>query len=128
VTARSCSGLALIIDRDLGFVMWLGEVFSELGWESVPALHCRQGLALARRLNAPITTLVISPELPGSGRLVKALLAANPGMRVVLIGDSAANAGGVHARCTLERPAPWEPISRPEWVAKIRRVLARGSE
>lgn len=108
--------------------MWLGEVFSELGWESIPALHCRQALALAKRLNAPITTLVISLELPGSARLIKALGAANPGMRLVLIADSAANPDGVHARCTLERPAPWQPISRPEWVAKIRRVLARGSE
>jgi len=110
--------------------MWLGEVFVELGCQSVPALHCRQALALATRLKLPITTLVVNPELRGARRTVKALLAANPGLRVVLIRDSAAEGSGrpadlagIQPRSTLERPAPGEPISRQEWVAKLRKTL-----
>jgi hypothetical protein len=125
-----CSALALIIDHDLGFLMWLGEMFSELGYPAVPALHCRQALVLATRLNLPITTLVINPELRGARRMVKTLTAANPGLRVVLIRDSAARGRGrqgdppgIPARSTLERPSPGESISRPEWVAKVRKTL-----
>ena len=135
VTARSCSGLALIVDRDLGFLMWLGEVFSELGWQAVPALHCRQALALTKRLELPITTLVLNPELPGAARISKRCGRRIPGMRVVLIADAAANPHqtGTDAQSTaslpyIGTPAPWEQVSRPEWVSKVRRVLARGSE
>jgi hypothetical protein len=143
VTDSACSALALIVDHDLGFVMWLGEVFAELGCQAVPALHCRQALVLAKDLTRPITTLVMNPDLPGAARAVKALLAANPAMRVVLIRSSAANPdtnggnGGtrnpavaspkaIPARSILEKPAPWETISRPEWVAKVRTLLVNG--
>ena len=111
--------------------MWLGELFSELGCQAVPALHCRQALALARRLNLPITILAVSPELRGARRTVKLLVAANPGVRVVLIRDSAdqwsgiqPHPGGIQAPFTLERPSPAEPISRPECVAKVRKILS----
>jgi hypothetical protein len=144
VTDSVCSSLALIVDHDLGFVMWLGEVFLELGCQAVPALHCRQALVLAKRMTLPITTLVMNPELPGATRTVKALVAANPAMRVVLIRNSAAYPGtnggngdtpnpglanpkAIPARSILEKPAPWETISRTEWVAKVRTLLANGS-
>ena len=148
VAASPCSALALIIDHDLGFLMWLGEVFVEAGFQAVPALHCRQALAMAKRLNRPITTLVLNPELPGAARTVKALAAANPAMRVVLIRNSPAhsdapsaphdmrddaarpsrtNPNGIRARSTLERPSPEEPISRPVWVSKIRKMLVQRS-
>jgi hypothetical protein len=111
--------------------MWLGELFSELGCQAVPALHCRQALALATRLNLQITILAVSPELRGARRMVKLLVAANPGLRVVLIRDSAdqwsgiqPHPSGIQARFTLERPSPAEPISRPEWVSKVRKILS----
>jgi hypothetical protein len=128
VTARSCSAIALIVDHDVGFLMWLGEMCAEVGCQAVPALHCRQALALASRLELPITTLVINPELRGAARTVKTLLAANPDMRVVAIcgspnGSVPTSPVGMLARCTLHRPSPWETISRPEWVAKVRKML-----
>jgi hypothetical protein len=136
VIARSCPAVVLIIDHDLGFLMWLGEVFAELGCQTVPALHCLEALALSKRLRLAVTTLVVNPELPGAARLVKVLLSVNPEMQVALIFDSAAHrsrdgASGrvdrvracVQTRFTLERPAPWESISRDEWLAKVREVV-----
>ncbi len=116
--------------------MWLGEMFAEVGCQAVPALHCRQALALIRRIDLPIAILVINPELRGAERMVKMLVAANPRLRLVLIRNAApapqsgaeesglqANPSGIQARFTLERPSPAEPISRPEWAARIRKVL-----
>jgi DNA-binding response OmpR family regulator len=126
VTASPGSPLVLIIDDDLGFLMWLGEVFTELGCQTVPALHCRQARSLAKRLKMAITTLVVNPELPGAELMVKALAEANPGVQVVvLIPASAAhpNESGIEAQASLKRPSPWEPISRSEWVARVRKVL-----
>jgi len=115
--------------------MWLGEVFTELECQAVPALNCRQALVLARRWDLPVRTLVLNPELRGARRLVQVLTAANPGMRVVLICDpglhyaDADRAGisqraGIPARGILERPAPSDSISREEWVVKVRRMLS----
>src|ERR1700733_182860 len=63
VTAHSCSARALIVDHDLGFLMWLGELFAELGCQAVPAFNCRQALALIERFDLSLTILVINPEL-----------------------------------------------------------------
>jgi hypothetical protein len=111
--------------------MWLGEVLTELGWQTVPALHCRQALALSKRLQLPIKTLLLDPDLPGAARAIKTLVTANPGLRVVLIRDSLAQpaCGKPILACReaiLARPAPWQSISRPEWVDKVRRVLTAG--
>ncbi len=121
--------------------MWLGEVFVEAGCQAVPALHCRQALALAKQLKPPITILVLNPELAGAARAVKLLVAANPAMQIAFIRSATVDpdAGGINygsqdslhsigirARFLLERPSPWEPISRPRWVAKIRKMLAQG--
>jgi hypothetical protein len=128
VTLHSC--FALIIDSDVGFMMWLGELFTELGWQAIPALSCRQALTLTKRLELPIRILIVNPEMRGAERTVKVLTAANPGVRLVLIRDPASDCVGVQAnpiglqtRFTLERPSPWETISRPEWLARIRKVL-----
>lgn len=138
--ASSGSALVLIVDHDLAFLMWLGEVFTELGYQAVPALHCRQGLAMAKRFEIPIATLVINPELRGAKPMVKALAAANPGIRVVMIcnpntqssaataeGGVAAHSTEIRAGATLERPLPCDQISREDWLAKVRRTLATAS-
>jgi CheY-like chemotaxis protein len=128
VIARS-STLVLIVDHDLGFLMWLGELFAELGYSSVPALQGRQALALARRLKLPVTILIVNPKLRGAGRMVQVLAAANPELRLIIIRDSAPGApnqtdlAGLRVQGSLERPLPWETISRQEWLAKIRKVL-----
>jgi hypothetical protein len=109
--------------------MWLGELFTELGCQTVPALHCRHALELAQRLELPISTLVVNPGLPGAAKTIKTLVASNPDARVVLIRDpgeaprsTGAGASG-QAELILERPSPGEPISRPAWLARVRKVL-----
>jgi hypothetical protein len=136
VTAKSGCALVLIIDQDLGFLMWLGELFTELGCQTVPALHCRHALELAQRLELPISTLVVNPDLPGAAKTIKTLVASNPDARVVLIRDAGAapksiaagapgqgNAPTIVPQMILERPTPGEPISRPAWLARVRKVL-----
>jgi hypothetical protein len=130
VTAGSSSALTLIVDDDVGFLMWLGEVFTELGRQAVPALNCRQGLELVKRFNLPIDTLVINPELRGAQRIVRIITAASPGVRIVWICNSAMRPKWREQdkpytiRAVLKRPPPSEPISRAEWVEKVRKMLS----
>jgi hypothetical protein len=110
--------------------MWLGTLFAESGCQAIPALHCRQALTLVQRVDLPISILIVDPELRGAGRMVQVVMAANPGLRLVLIRDAGTskscaqeNLGSIQTRFSLERPAAGEEISREEWVAKVRKVL-----
>ncbi len=120
---------ALIVDDDVGFILWLGEMLTESGYQAIPALHCRQALTLVKKLALRVDVLVVNPELSGATQAMKTLSSGHPRLRVVLIRDPSAPPGPVldpnHA--TLERPSAWEPISRPQWVTKIRKVLLRPS-
>jgi DNA-binding NtrC family response regulator len=119
---------ALIVDDDVAFILWLGEMVTESGYQAIPALHCRQALDLVKRLALRIDVLVVNPQLRGASRAMKVLETEHPRLRVVLIRDPAkSDSVPDSTRATLERPAAWEPISRPQWVTKIRKVLLRPS-
>jgi DNA-binding NtrC family response regulator len=126
VNAETGSPTALIVDDDVGFILWLGEMVTASGYQAIPALECRQALTLVKKLALRIDVLVVNPQLRGAARAMKVLASEHPRLRVVLIRDPAAPGpvpDSTHA--TLERPSAWEPISRPQWVIKIRKVLLR---
>lgn len=128
MTAGTGSPAVLIVDDDVAFLLWLGEMFAENGYQAIPALHCRQALTLMKKFSLRVDVLVINPELRGAARAMKVLAGEQPGLRVVLIRDPSTSGtapDGGHP--TLERPAAWEPISRPQWVTKIRKVLLHPS-
>lgn len=126
MNAGTGSPTALIIDDDVGFILWLGEILTESGYQTVPALHCRQARSLVKKLALRVDVLVVNPKLRGAARTIKALETEHPRLRVVLIIDRSAPLpvrDPNHA--VLERPSPWEPVSRPQWATKIRKVLLR---
>jgi CheY-like chemotaxis protein len=128
VKAETGSPVALIVDDDVAFILWLGEVLTESGYQAVPALHFRQALSLTKKLALRIDVLVVNPKLRGAERAVETLASAQPSLRVVLIRDPPAP-GTVpdSAQPELERPTGREPISKPQWVRKIRNVLMDSS-
>lgn len=128
MNAGTGSPTALIVDDDVGFILWLGEMFTETGYQAIPALHCRQAMTLVKKLSLRVDVLVVNPELRGAARAMKLLETEYPSLRVVLIRDPSAPAPARNSNhATLERPSAWEPISRPQWVTKIRKVLLRPS-
>ena len=119
---------ALIVDDDVAFVLWLGELFSESGYEAFPALQFSEALTFVKTLTAPVNVLVANPKLSGAARAIDTLKTAQPDLRVLLIRDPAdddSTAPCDHA--TLVRPAAWEPISKEHWMMKIRNMLTRPS-
>lgn len=120
--------MALIVDDDVGFTFWLGEMLTESGYQSFPALTCTQALNFIRQWSLAIDVLVLNPQLRGAVRFVKILARMFPGLRVVFILDPAERAAiAGDQEAVVERPEPYEPISRAVWIAKIRKVLMRAS-
>jgi DNA-binding NtrC family response regulator len=128
VNAGTGAPTALIVDDDVGFLLWLGEMLTETGYQTIPALQCRQALTLVKKLALRIDVLVVNPELRGAARAMKVLASEHPRLRVVLIRDPSSPGTVMDSNhATFERPSAWEPISRPQWITKIRKVLLRPS-
>jgi len=115
---------ALIVDNDLGFVCWLGGLFNEIGSRPLPALSCEDAVALMKRLGIEPDLIVFNPRLPGADGMLQNLIRQHPHIELVSIGHSLeALVVPIHARATVERPSAGEPISRVEWLEKVRRLL-----
>ena len=113
-----------IVDDDLGFVWWLGEVFTEAGCRALPAMSCEQAVSLMKKLNVGIDLLVLNPQLPGVIRMLKILSSAYANFKIVVIGKvSPALTTVIRPQANLERPSSSDSISRPEWLKKIRKLL-----
>jgi DNA-binding NtrC family response regulator len=124
VTPSPAATTVWIVDNDLGFVWWLGEVFTEAGCRTLPALSCEQALALIKNLGVGIDLLVVNPQLPGVVKMLQSLSRAHPNLKVVTIGKaSAVLPAALRPQASLERPSASDSISRPEWLKRVRKLL-----
>ena len=115
----------LIVDNDVGFLWWLGELFTEAGYQAVPALNCSQAVAAVKKFDVEVDLLVVNPALTGVGRLLAALERPGHDLRIVLIreGPIGLKYPGFRYDATLTRPSSGEPISRTDWLRKLRTLL-----
>jgi hypothetical protein len=60
----------LIIDNDLGFMFWLGQILNEAGYAVLPAKSASEAVELMSENNIEADLLIINPSLPGVVRLV----------------------------------------------------------
>lgn len=125
MSERSRAPNILIIDDDVGFLWWLGELFNEIGYRSIPALNCKEALALVRNLSGGVDLLVINPALKGVAALVRILNRVQRPKIVLIHESSAKTIPLVEAAAILERPTGWGPVSRQEWRQKVSRVLSQ---
>ena len=114
----------LIVDEDLGFLGWLGDLFSEAGYRALPALNCRQALSLIKRFKLDVDVVAVNDELPGVTGMIGMLKRAHRPLKIVAIRNHAGERpGAIPVHATIERPSGWEPISRSVWLQKILSVL-----
>jgi hypothetical protein len=113
-----------IVDYDLGFVWWLGEIFIEARCRAFPALSCAHALSLMKKLNMEADLIVVNPQLPGVSAMLNALTRTNRSLKIVTVQNaSEPPVTDVNSEVTLERPSRSGPISRPEWLKKIHKLL-----
>ncbi len=104
VTESAHSPVVLIVDEDLGFVWWLGQIFSQAGCQVVPTLSPDQTLSLSRDLNLKVDLLVVNPELAGISEMIQALSSSRR-PKIVAIRNNHSNVRcAIKVHATLERP------------------------
>jgi hypothetical protein len=124
VTQSPAPTTVWIVDDDLGFVWWLGEIFTEAGCRALPALSCEQAVSLNKSLDVGIDLLVLNPSLPGVIGMLQILRSVHPNFKIALIGHaSPALSTAIRPQANLERPSSSDPISRLDWLRKVRKLL-----
>jgi len=114
----------LIVDEDLGFLGWLGDLFNEIGYRALPALDCEQAVSLINRFKLDVDVVAVNDELPGVMGMLGMLKRAHRPLKIVAIRTANADVSMlIPAHATIERPSGWEPISRSDWLQKILSVL-----
>lgn len=73
----------LIVDENLGFVWWLGEILSKAGCAVVPALSCSEALSLSKQLSLKIDLIFVNTALSGSSAMVESLNRSHQAVRII---------------------------------------------
>ncbi len=123
MTEPSRAPVVLIVDEDLGFVWWLGQIFSEAGCQVLPALNFEQTASITRNLKLEVDVIVVNPDLAGIPKMIKALSYNRPPKIVAIRNRGARGPSAIKAHATLERPSGWDLVSEQEWLGNVRRVV-----
>ena len=123
VMEPSRTPVVLIVDEDLGFVWWLGQIFSQAGCQVVPTLNAEQMVTLTRDLNLKVDVIVVNPELSGVPEMLQALTTDRFPKIVAIRNHDSGIECALNADATLERPSGWGPVSEKEWLGCVRRLV-----
>lgn len=113
----------LVVDEDVGFIWWLAELLAEVGYRSIPALGCRQALALMKGTGSAVEIALINPRLRGAARLVLVLRHYRISKIVLIQEPGVPHLAMEGALSSIEKPAGSAPVSRVEWRQKVQRLL-----
>lgn len=97
----------LVLDKDLGFLVWVAKTLEPGGHCIVPANSVRQAKSLLRSLKISIDLLVVEPALAGAAEFSYALRRAQPRLKVIALvahGEEKSQVTGMVADATHARP------------------------
>jgi|SRR5579872_1615775 len=78
----------LIVDDDLGFLLWLSKTLVEAGYAAFPAGTVENATALAKHLSDELEVLVVNPRIKQAPELVRWLRSCHPGLKVIALRDT----------------------------------------
>ena len=103
----------LIVDSDLGFVFWLGQLLIRSGYNVVPARNASDAMTLVDELAEEPDLLIIDGRLPAMAILIRVLRLRNSQLTVVALQSESCHSGEI-----TDGVDHWEPrTSRQDWNA-----------
>ena len=115
----------LIVDGDLGFVFFLGQMLDAAGYAALPARSVADAAALVEEFHLEIGLLILNTSLDGGVAFARKVLGAQGHLRTIAIvgGQGESGAAFPEADASLARPAAWDEVSRDAWLQIIKRLL-----
>jgi hypothetical protein len=113
------------VDRDLGFVFWLGRALHGAGYQALPAKSIGDATTLLGQLNLAIDLLIVDPSLDGARGFAHALHRFQGNLKVIAVVDEREEPSSAFpgADASERRPVNPDDTSRTRWLGTIRLVF-----
>ena len=114
----------LIVDDDLGFIFWLGEVLIGAGYQPWPACTPADALwVVDRKPLVRLDLLIVNASLPGVSKLIAHFRHTQQHLRVMALGPKKKTLPGVNAwRVT---PGLSDDSAKQEFVRAVKYMSSR---
>ena len=112
--------VVLIVDSDLGFVIWLGVSLAATGYATLPAGTSAAAHQLVDELRVDPDLVIANLDLAGTVELVEALRRVNLALKVIAIENGT----------PITRPIAVDAVhsrSDANWLVTVERVLELGN-
>jgi hypothetical protein len=111
----------LIVDRDLGFVFWLGQVLDAAGSVAVPAKGIAEAAEIVSMLRLPVDVLITSPAERGVREFVEKLRFTSPDLQVIALASDEDPAWAMPPAGAVwkHKPRHRDEATRSEWLDLI---------
>lgn len=114
----------LIVDRDLGYVFWLGAALDAAGYTALPAKGAPEAALLIIQLDLQIDVLIIDLTLPGAKELTTGLYRTRPSLKVVAsVSEPIEPSSAKSVDGALPKPSILDDSAKFQWIRSIRGVL-----
>jgi hypothetical protein len=114
----------LIVDNDLGFIFWLGNVLVDAGYQAWPVCNPSDAISGAgRKLAVQPDLLIVNASLPVVPELIAHYRRTQADLKVMALGPQSTTLPGVSAW----RPTPGltDNSAKREWVRAVKQMSGR---
>ena len=114
----------LIVDDNVGFLFWLGEVLANANYQPWPACSAADASKMLRTKRlAQLDLLVVNPSLRGATPLIARLRRTRPTLKVLAVDPlNDKQVRGVNA--WHARPNRADVSARQEWLREVGRIFS----
>jgi hypothetical protein len=118
----------LIVDPDLGFLLWLGQLLADANYRSLPALTVQAATTLIAKLNLTVDLLIIDPTVAGANAFVRTMRRERHiGVMAVVTSMTELEAGIRGIDAVRFKPTTADDLEASEWLREIGHLLANPS-
>ena len=119
-TPRSTVINILLVDSDLGFTFWLGQLLDQAGYEAFPAKNVADAIQLLDQLKFQIHLLVLNPALEGAASFAAVLRHSQPHIKIVAVHDPGVRVNWPEMDASHPKTFHTDDEARSEWLSFVR--------
>lgn len=113
----------LVVDSDVGFVLWLGLGLNQAGYAAFPAQSVPRAKAFLDEVKIAVDLLIVNSALRDAAGLVESLRGLYHHLKVVAVIDNEVDAGKIpDADLRCRKPEGTDESTRQDLIEQIEKV------
>jgi DNA-binding NtrC family response regulator len=116
----------LVVDCDLGFVFWLGQILDRAGYEAFPARSVPDALKLITELHLSVSLMIVDYSLSGAANLIATMRRAQKSLKIMALVEDDSGPTPPEADAQYRKPRKINEVpTEAEMLHIIRRLLSK---